>query len=849
MSNLTSDQLSQVLLQAQSSDIQTRQTAERVLTEAEKDFRTYLGMLSIELSEESRPQLTRRLAGLLMKNALNARDNAKRVQLESKWVQLDEDTKGVIKGNIVKTLASPDSFARRTAAQVVSKIACIELPKNQWPQLMGGLLQSMNSSDNNLKEATLTCLGYICEEIDDDILLPQSNNILTAVCQGITSDQEVLKVAGLTALDNCIEFARNNFKEAKDTAYIMEILFKSCVDTSSQVKTLALACIVRIAQNYYHILEMFMQKLFNITYEIIQSGDEEPAMQAIEFWSTICEEEIFLDTMTEQGVSDKKSSKYIAGAMQFLVPLINKTLTKEEDDPEDDDEWDLPMAAGTCLSLMASTVRDQIVPHVLPFVEENINHSEWKNREAATMAFGAILDGPKEALLQNINTALPLFLSHMQDPSPSVKDTTAWTLGRICQFHPEAIGDHFSNLINVLGTCLSDAPRISTNVCWAIHNLGQAFDSNGLQTGLLSQAFPPLLQKLMETADRSDSSENHLRASAYEAVNVLIQTGADDTVSTTLLALPVFITRLGNTFNMQVLSNDDKDEQNELQGLLCGVLQVVTNKVGKQITTDKNDERMMELFLKVFQTRSATVHEEALMAVGAVANALENEFEKYLNHFSPWLLQGLNNFQEYQVCAVAVGVVGDIARALGAGIGHQCETIIGILLSNLENKSLNRLVYPPILSCFGDIALAIGGEFVKFLPAVMSALSQACGTTIERDDPDLVEFLNTLRESIFEAYTGIIQGLRSDHAIFHFKDYVHHVVGFVEYAYNDRDKSEAVKRGVVGVIGDLGHAFGSDVKVSLNTQAIRNIITDAGNSPDQATRDVVNWARDILSHL
>lgn len=123
----------------------------------------------------------------------------------------------------------------------------------------------------------------------------------------------------------------------------------------------------------------------------------------------------------------------------------------------------------------------------------------------------------------------------------------------------------------------------------------------------------------------------------------------------------------------------------------------------------------------------------------------------------------------------------------------------------------------------------------------MVALAQACGTTVDRSDPDLIEFLNLLRESIFEAYTGIIQGLRTDKAFFHFKQYVPHVVGFVQFAYDDRDKSEAVKRGAVGVLGDLAHAFGADVKVSLHTPTVRNILQDALKSPDSNTRDVAQW--------
>jgi importin subunit beta-1 len=61
-------------------------------------------------------------------------------------------------------LASP-SPARHTAAQVIAKVAHIELPRNLWPELVQQLLANMQTNDDNLKQATLQALGYICEEI------------------------------------------------------------------------------------------------------------------------------------------------------------------------------------------------------------------------------------------------------------------------------------------------------------------------------------------------------------------------------------------------------------------------------------------------------------------------------------------------------------------------------------------------------------------------------------------------------------------------------------------------------------------------------------------------------------
>ena len=64
--------------------------------------------------------------------------------------------------------------------------------------------------------------------------------------------------------------------------------------------------------------------------------------------------------------------------------------------------------------------------------------------------------------------------------------------------------------------------------------------------------------------------------------------------------------------------------------------------------------------------RSETLHEEAMLAIGALAYATGPEFSKYMSEFCTYLEMGLQNFEEYQVCAVTVGVVGDICHALEA---------------------------------------------------------------------------------------------------------------------------------------------------------------------------------------
>ena len=107
------------------------------------------------------------------------------------------------------------------------------------------------------------------------------------------------------------------------------------------------------------------------------------------------------------------------------------------------------------------------------------------------------------------------------------------------------------------------------------------------------------------------------------------------------------------------------------------------------------------------------------------------------------------------MCHAAVGLVGDICRSVGSRVLQWSDEMMEVLLSNLGDNSVHRLVKPQILSVFGDMALATGPEFRKYLDHVLQTLMQASQAQVDRSDLD---YLNELREGCLEAYTGIIQG-------------------------------------------------------------------------------------------
>ena len=81
-------------------------------------------------------------------------------------------------------------------------------------------------------------------------------------------------------------------------------------------------------------------------------------------------------------------------------------------------------------------------------------------------------------------------------------------------------------------------------------------------------------------------------------------------------------------------------------------------------------------------------------------------------------------------------------------------------ISCLQNLDAHRSLKPPILSALGDMALALGPNFSRYLSIVLQVLEQAAGMQAEKDNYDMIDYCNELRDGCLEAYTGIIQGLK-----------------------------------------------------------------------------------------
>lgn len=262
----------------------------------------YLATLVQELANETGQGHIRQAAGLALKNAFTAREFARQAELQAKWLnQTDQDTKTRVKQLAIQTLSSTNALAGQAAAQVVAAVASIELPRNQWPDLMHSLVKNVSDGSQHQKQSSLTTIGFICDSQDPDLktaLIAHSNAILTAVVQGARKEEtnNEVRLAAITALGDSLEFVGNNFKHEGERNYIMQVICEATQADETRIQQGAFGCLNRIMGLYYENMRFYMEKaLFGLTILGMKSEDEDVAKLAVEFWSTVCEEEIAIE--------------------------------------------------------------------------------------------------------------------------------------------------------------------------------------------------------------------------------------------------------------------------------------------------------------------------------------------------------------------------------------------------------------------------------------------------------------------------------------------------------------------------------------------------------------------------
>ena len=107
---------------------------------------------------------------------------------------------------------------------------------------------------------------------------------------------------------------------------LMQVICETTTSKTEKIRVAAFDCLVSVASLYYGLMTEYMVPLYNATMQAMANDSDEVCQSAIEFWSTLCDEEL---EMIEWGEEDQKNMHYVKGACKDLVPALLSQLTKQ----------------------------------------------------------------------------------------------------------------------------------------------------------------------------------------------------------------------------------------------------------------------------------------------------------------------------------------------------------------------------------------------------------------------------------------------------------------------------------------------------------------------------------------
>lgn len=208
------------------------------------------------------------------------------------------------------------------------------------------------------------------------------------------------------------------------------------------------------------------------------------------------------------------------------------------------------------------------------------------------------------------------------------------------------------------------------------------------------------------------------------------------------------------------------------------------------------------------RTMSVLVEDIYLLASGMIIS-IGPLFDCFVNELVPHISELIHSAssytlsdQDHRLCSIGVGIISDLCCTLPNSIKPHANLFMQLLLNNLSNGNLHKDVKPISISCLGDIAHALGPDFLPSVNMLMMILQQAGNMQADQNDVQMTAYVDAIRVSIIEAFVGMLQGLGQD--IVTRDAFLPHVNGFMLFVNSlvkGNTRSDLLNQAILGLLG------------------------------------------------
>lgn len=429
------------------------------------EYPCYLVYIFTQLKTEE--QHTRSLAGFGLKQYLKMYYN-----------KISPQVMQYIQKCCLDALVDPNKPIRDVVGTIISTIMSI-VKVDGWQDCLPKLLTLIGSNQTEAKESALSTVTKICEDCTDDLIRSPSNPLAVIIPKLIELFGDPSPRVVVNAMISLNQFLAGDCQVMNASLdQFLQALFSRATDSNSDIRRQVCQAIVKVSE--FHVDKLIPQ-LDNIVQYMLactQDPDENVALEACEFWLAFAEQEdgrrlmpylghivpvllkcmVYSDDEIMQLGGDEEDS-HLPDREQDIKPHHYHAKThgqsstptgdkekgsKEEGEASDSDydeyasdddfnvsaEWTLRKCSAAALDVLATYLGEQILPHLLPLLKQELFADDWKHRECGILALGAIAEGCMGGIEPHLPDLVPFLFSRLDEQKFLVRSITCWTLGR-----------------------------------------------------------------------------------------------------------------------------------------------------------------------------------------------------------------------------------------------------------------------------------------------------------------------------------------------------------------------------------------------------------------------------------
>lgn len=389
------------------------------------------------------------------------------------------------------------SYAGNIATELIKRGGLYAWPE-LLPDLLKMLSNENGQYTESAVEGGVSAMAKICEDNAKILEREHNgqrplNFILPKLIEATKSPLPKVRALALTAIN--VFTPRKSQAMLNSIDDLLQHLFLLAQDPSSDVRRQVCRAFVRLVETRPDKLLPHISGLVDYIISQQTSDDEELATEAAEFWLVIGEHDnlwealrpyvhkiipVLLQCMVYNaediailgGASDdedeedreedlkpqfasKKATRNLASlngdqaaqaangshAYEKLADMDDDLeegeiddFDEDEGDENPDERWTLRKCSAAALDVFARDFGADVFTSILPYLQANLRHEEWSQREAAVLALGAVADGCMAVVIPHLPELIPYLITLLNDPEVLVRQIVCWTLGRYSQW-------------------------------------------------------------------------------------------------------------------------------------------------------------------------------------------------------------------------------------------------------------------------------------------------------------------------------------------------------------------------------------------------------------------------------